>query len=300
MEYLAELVNYNLGVNFISLVMGSIQNTVYYCCVARGNRVLHSHSSGDHEMENLALLCLEWTPSFHKWYLETMGKRTFGFLIEDGYIYFMIVDENVGNPGVLQFLERLRDEFKKVSRKGLRGSLSSANSTSVKEQLLPVIRHLITTLENISHGDRDWTGETPSLHTGLSPSPNSSATGQIEVSSSTKAPLLGKSSKQEKKKAKDHVIAMRDVELEEHRKSMDRGVNNDSISATLDSSNQGGAGSSIPLQKELGSMRIRSRSQSIQKKWWHQVRVVLAIDAAVCLVLFIIWLGICHGIECVR
>ncbi|XP_062073133.1 phytolongin Phyl1.1 [Humulus lupulus] len=279
--------------------MGSIQNTVYYCCVAKGSRVLHEHSSGDHEMESLALLCLERTPPFHKLYFETMGKRTFGFLIEDGYVYFMIVDENVSNPGVLQFLEHLRDEFKKVAKWGSRGSLSSMNSISVQEQLLPVIRHLISSLENVSQGSRGWTGVTPLIHAGSSPSP-SSANGQIEVSTSTKAPLLGKSSKQEKK-AKDHVIAMRDVELEEHRKSTDhRGVNIDLNSATLDSSNHGGSSSSIPLQKELGSMRIRSNTPSIRKKWWRQVRIVLAIDVAVCLVLLMIWLFICRGVECIR
>ncbi|ONH90968.1 hypothetical protein PRUPE_8G086200 [Prunus persica] len=89
--------------------MGSIQNTIYYCCVSRGNRILYVYSGGDED-------------SFHMWYFETMGKRTYGFLIEDGYIYFTIVDESLGNLGVLQFLEHLRDEFKKVARKGSRGN----------------------------------------------------------------------------------------------------------------------------------------------------------------------------------
>lgn len=283
--------------------MDSVRNMVCYCCVARGNRILYGYSDrgGDPEMESLALLCLESTPPFHKWYFETMGKRTFGFLIEDGYVYFIIVDENVGNYGVLQFLEDLRDEFKKVARKGSRGSFSNANSISMHEHLVPVIRRLITSLQNVSQGvGSAWTGESPLLHAGLSPSPNSSANGQIEVSGSTKAPLLGKSLKQDKKKAKDHVIGMRDVELVEHRKSTDRGAHIDSISSAPNSSNQGGAGSSIPLQKELGSMRIRSATQTMRKKWWRQVRIVLAIDAAVCLVLFVIWLCICHGINCIR
>lgn len=291
-------------VNFIDLEVDSVRNMVYYCCVAKGNRILYAYSGEggeDHEVDSLVSLCLESTPPFHKWYFETMGKRTFGFLIEDGYVYFIIVDDNVGNTGVLQFLEDFRDEYKKVARKGSRGSLSNMNSISVQEHLIPVIRRLIASLQNVSQaGSSAWTGATPSLHAGLSPSPSSIANGQIEVSSSTKAPLLGKSSKQEKKKAKDHVIGMRDIELEEHRKSTDRGVNIDSISATLDSSNQAGAGSSIPLQKDLGSMRIRSTSQTIRKKWRRQVRIVLAIDAAVCLVLFMIWLCICRGIKCIR
>lgn len=278
--------------------MGSIQPTVYYCCVSRGNRILYAYSGGDHEIENLATLCLDKAPPFHRWYFETSGKRTYGFLIEDGYVYLTIVDESLGSPGVLQFLEHLRDEFKKIARKGSRGSLSSMNSVGLQEQLVPVIHRLITSLENVSQGASNWTADTrPSLHPGLSPSPGT-ANGQTEVATSTKAPLLGKSNKQEKKKAKDHVIAMRDIELEEHRRSADRGINLDS--STLDSNNHSGAGSSIALQKDSGSMRIRSGSQSIRKKWCRQVRIVLAIDAAVCVVLFVIWLLICHGIECIR
>ncbi|CAL8996417.1 unnamed protein product, partial [Prunus brigantina] len=89
--------------------MGSIQNTVYYYCVSRGNRILY-------------VTVVEMTTPFRRWYFETVGKRTYGFLIEDGYIYFTIVDESLGKPGVLQFLEHLRDEFKKVARKGSRGN----------------------------------------------------------------------------------------------------------------------------------------------------------------------------------
>lgn len=283
---------------FITIVMDTIQNIVYYCCVSKGNRILYTYSGGDHEIENLAALCLERAPPFHKWYFQTICKRTFGFLMEDGYVYFTIVVEGLGNSGVLQFLEHVRDEFKKVARKGSRGSFSSMNSIGMQEQLVPVIRRLITSLENVSQSRSNWTAETPSsLDAGLSPSP-SNANGQIEAASSTKAPLLGKSSKQDKKKAKDHVIGMRDIELDEHRRSTDRGVKADLD--TLDSNNQGGVSSSVSLQKDLGSMRIRAGSQSIRKKWCRQVRIVLAIDAAICVILFVIWLCICHGIACLR
>nr|DAD38876.1 TPA_asm: hypothetical protein HUJ06_013198 [Nelumbo nucifera] len=81
--------------------MGSIQNTVYYCSVSKGNEILYSYSCGNHEIENLAALCLEKTPPFHSWYFETMGKKTFGFLMEDEHVYFTIVDEGLQNPGIL-------------------------------------------------------------------------------------------------------------------------------------------------------------------------------------------------------
>ncbi|XP_057979775.1 phytolongin Phyl1.1-like [Malania oleifera] len=278
--------------------MGSIQNMVHYCSVSKGNRILYSYSGGDHEIENLAASCLDRTPPFHKWYFQTMGKKTFGFLIEeDGYVYFSIVDEGFGNRGVLKFLEHVRDEFKKLAKKGPNRSLSGLNSICIQEQLVPVIRHLITSLEHVSQAGGSWMAETPpSQDADHSPSPGNHTNGQIEVAISTKAPLLGKSSKQEKRKMKDHVIL--DVELEEHRRSTDRGVRVDS--GTLDSANQSGVLSSVSLQKDLGSMRIRSGPQGIRKKWCRLVRIVLAIDAAICLILFVIWLAICYSIGCIR
>lgn len=278
--------------------MDTIHNTVHYCCVSMGSRILYFYSGGDHEIETLAAMALERTPPYHRWYFETIGKKTFGFLVEDGFVYFAIVDKGLGNPGVLKFLEHVRDEFRKVARKGSsRGSFSGINSVNVQEQLLPVIRRLITSLEHVSRRVNDLNAETSSSdNMGLSPSP-SNLNLKTDVAISTKAPLLGKSSKQEKKKCNDHVITMRDVELTEHRKSTDRGVKVDST--TLDSNNQGGAGSSISLQKDLGSMRIRQSSQTIRKKWCRHVRIVLAIDAAVCSILFIVWLSICKGFSCI-
>lgn len=259
--------------------MDSIQNKVYYCCVSKGNNVMYVYSGGDQEDENVAALCLERAPPFHRWYFETIGKRTFGFFMEDGYVYFTIVDKGLGNPVVLWFLEHVRDEFKKLARKGSRGILPNMNSIYIQEKLVPVIRGLITSLESVSHGSSNWRDETSlSFQVDLSPSP-SNLNGQIEGASSTKAPLLGKSNKPDKKKVKDHVIAMRDVELEEHQKSTDRGARVDSCN--LDGVSQGGAGASVSLQKDMGSMRMRSAPQNIRKKWWRQVRIVLAIECRI-------------------
>lgn len=275
--------------------MDSIQNKVHYCCVSKGKHVLYAYSGGSEEVEKVAALCLEAAPSFHRWYFETIGKRTYEFLIEDGYVYFTIVDEGLGNLVVLRFLEHVRDEFRKVARKGSRGFSSSMNSINIQEKLVPVIRNLITSLENVSRSGSNWRDE--ASYDGLSPSPNN-LNGQIEGAVSTKAPLLGKSSKPEKKKVKDHVIVMRDVELEEHRKSTDRGVRADS--GNLDGISQGGAGASSSLQKDIGSTRMRQTPHNVRKKWWRQVRIVLAIDAAVCIILFVIWLVVCRGISCIR
>ena len=84
--------------------MGSVQNSVYYCCVSKGDRVLYEYSGGDGDTEKLAGLCLEKAPLYHKWYFQTMGKKTFGFLMEEGYVYLAIADVGLGKPELLQFL----------------------------------------------------------------------------------------------------------------------------------------------------------------------------------------------------
>ncbi|KAL0437881.1 UNVERIFIED_CONTAM: Phytolongin Phyl1.1 [Sesamum latifolium] len=288
--------------------MDPVKTTVYYCCVSMGNRVLCSYNSGDHGIEDLAALCLERTPPFHRWYFQTTGKTTFGFLMDEGYVYFAIVNRSLGNSQVLGFLEELRDQFRMVGKRGSTTSVSSLNtSLCLQEQLLPSVTRLVASLERLSLSasgtvTTDWPAQnaSPLPYQGeLALSPCNNANGHIETGSSTKAPLLGKHSKQEKRKMKDHVIAVtvRDTEMEEHRRSTDRGVKIDS--GLLNSSSQG-TSSASPMRKEFGSTRIKSGSQNLQRKWCRQVRIVLAIDAAVCLVLFIIWLIICHGTECIR
>ncbi|XP_043722926.1 phytolongin Phyl1.1-like [Telopea speciosissima] len=277
--------------------MCSIQNMVFYFCVAKGNRILHAYSSGDPEIEKLAVLCLERAPPFHTWYFQSVRKRTYGFLMEDGYVYFTIVEQSLGNRGVRQFLGHVRDEFKKVAKSGSRGSISGLNSVCFQEQLMPVIRRLINSLEQVSQSQSDggWMPEfPPSQHPGSSPSPEG---GQTEVATSTKAPLLRKFSKQEKKKMKDRVIEIRDNGSEEHRKSMGRGMKVD-VSAT-ESDNQGMVVSSLSVQKGSSSMRSMTDPQHARYLWWRQVWIVIAVDVVVCLILFGIWLGICGGFGCV-
>lgn len=265
---------------------------VLHCCIARGGKILYAYNRigalGTHEMENLAIMCVERAPLYHKWYFQTMGRTTFGFLMEDGYVYLTIADHDLGNHGVLLFLEHLRDDFKKVStNRGLKGSLSNLSSGWLKEQLQLMVPKLIGSTEHVSHHDAyDWN---------VAVSTTSSDSGEYKESrSSSKAPLLGKSGKTDRI-TKDHVLTVKDaVELEERRKSTDRGFRGD----FPDQSSQGVSVSSMELQREPSGSLRRSASQSIRRKWCRQVRIIIAIDVAICLVLFVVWLAICRGFQC--
>ncbi|XP_033136132.1 phytolongin Phyl1.2 isoform X3 [Brassica rapa] len=251
--------------------MGS---TVHYCCVSRGNQILYGYNNGGdhHRNESLAALCLEKTPPFHKWYFETISKRTFGFLIEeDGLVYFAIVDEVFKRSSVLEFLENLRDELKK------------ADFNNVQDQL---VRRLIASLERVAESTNHPTCLPLS-------SPSIDGAGQSDVAISTKAPLLGRSNKQEKKKkkGKDHVNTLRGVEVEEQRKSTDRG----NVTECSNASSAAAAAATYVPRRDRSS-----GSQSFEKKWRRQVKIVLVIDAAICLTLLGVWLAICQGIQCIR
>ncbi|KAK4341253.1 hypothetical protein RND71_039754 [Anisodus tanguticus] len=261
--------------------MDQIQKAVYYCSVSKWSEILYSYNGGDDEIEDLDVLCLERTPPYHKNYFQTMAKKTFGFMMEEeGYVSFAIAHrEGLGYAELLRFLEQLRDEF----RKGSSRSISNLNSLCLHEQLVPVIRHLITSLEHVSG---KWSADTPPQH---ALSPYNNVNGQIEGG---RAHLLAKPTRVDKKKMKDHAIAMRaSIELEEYCKSTERD------SGDIDKNNQG---TIVPPPKEFGLIRSRSGSKNFQRRWCRQVRIVLAIDAAVCLVLFAIWLFICQGTKCLR
>ncbi|XP_074262972.1 phytolongin Phyl1.1-like [Silene latifolia] len=270
--------------------MGSMEKGfVHYCCVAKGGRILQSYNDGNGdsnenpEIEKLAALCLEKVPQFHRWYSQTMNKRSYCYLMEDGLVYFAIAEEGLGNQAVIRFLEHYRDEFKKIVKrdsgfrlswkakgKGSRSS-SNLNSVNLQEQLIPVIKQLITSLENVSQASSDST-----FNSSLSP-----------CGSSTMAPLLGTKSGKLEKRSEDHVITMRGFEVEEQCQSSERGLTGTIVSPD-------------PLSKEMNASRRRSSSQTVRRKWCRLVRLVLAIDAVVCIILLVVWLAICKGFQCIR
>lgn len=239
--------------------MGSSVDNTVYCCVAKGNKILYAYNSKGIELECLAALCLENAPAFHRWYFHSVGTKTFGFLMADGYTYFAIIDPSVGNLAILRFLEHIQESFKKVAKNGFH------------DELVPVIRRLIASLENMPRSafslDENYEGNSPST--------------------STKAPLLGKSIEKhhDRKKTKDKAVQRDDA--------------NDGLgdrATAIDMPPQQTMGS-MSLQRSLSSgLRVQ---QAARRQWWCLVKIIIAIDVIICLVLFGIWLAVCKGLSCV-
>uniref|UniRef100_A0A0D3GVN2 Longin domain-containing protein n=1 Tax=Oryza barthii TaxID=65489 RepID=A0A0D3GVN2_9ORYZ len=243
----------------------SADNTVY-CCIAKGRKIIYCYNSkdGDPHMETTAALCLENAPSYHRHYIHTAGSRSYGYLMADGHTFFAIIDPSVGNVGALQFLERVREVFRTVNRSGFHDSL------------VPAVQRLVASLEKMPHAT--FVLE-ESVEKG-EPSDSSSCT-------SSKVPLLGRSgSRKDKKKAKEKAASAAVCEDEQHGT---RGVRID-----VPPEEVGG----MSLERSASQSRLR-RQHSSRSLWVRHVKIIIVVDAIICILLFAAWLAVCKGFQCV-
>lgn len=260
--------------------MGSSAMNTVYCCIAKGNQILYIYNNSNsnsnfnsnpnsntnansnshsRELESLALVCLENAPAHHKHFFHTVGTRTFGYIMADGLTYFAIVDPSVGNLGILHFLQHVRDGYRSSMRNG------------VKDSLVPVIKRLILSLENMPRSTF--------FNHEIAESGTSS-----DSSTSSKVPLLGKSGSRKKLKDKDRG----------------NGENVDNRGVRVDiTPDEGRTSTSFSIERNT-SMGHTRRQMSGRSIWCRYVKIVVAIDVAICVVLFIVWLVVCKGFQCVK
>ncbi|GJN12660.1 hypothetical protein PR202_ga30955 [Eleusine coracana subsp. coracana] len=262
----------------------SAANTVY-CCIARGRTVIYSYNSkdGDPAVESLAALCLEHAPSHHRHFVHTSGSRTFAFLnpaADGGHTFFAIIDPCVGSAGALQFLERVRDVFRTANNNSHRNGLHDS-------MLVPAVQRLVASLEKMPHAAFVLDDENDS---------------SASTCTSSKVPLLGKSgSRNEKKKKskdkakkKNNVLSPGDGDDEQHAGT--RGVRIDMPPTPA----EGVGGGGMSLERSTSQARLRSRQQQPSRSlWMRHVKIIIVVDAVICLVLFAAWLAVCKGFQCV-
>jgi len=257
----------------------SAANTVY-CCIAKGRSVVYRYSSskgggdGDPQVEATAALCLDISPPHHRHYVHTAGCRSYGYLMADGHTFFAIIDPSVGSAGALQFLERVRDAFRS----------SSSRSNGFHDSLVPAVQRLVASLEKMPHAT--FVLEDGATERGGGDGSNGC------TSSSSKVPLLGKSgSRKEKRRSRDKLAsaAAGDSEDEHH----------GTRAVRIDVPNEEGAGG-MSLERSLSQSRLRRQQQQPSRSLcMRHVKVIIIVDAVVCLVLFAAWLAVCKGFQCV-
>ncbi|KAL0917732.1 hypothetical protein M5K25_012818 [Dendrobium thyrsiflorum] len=196
----------------------SIGNNIIFCSISRGNRILYTHG-GDGELEALSAAALECAPPFHSRYSHTAGDRTFAYLIDDdGHTYFVITNSLAGSAAAHRILDLMRDSFHRASKNG------------VHDEVIPVVRRLIASLETLSRGGGG-----------------------------------------DEKTKRDAAELWIDMPVR--------------------------PAGSLPLQS---SLTPRSwMQQNCRRLWWRHVKIVIAVDVFLCLVLLGIWLAVCRGFQCI-
>ncbi|KAJ3678025.1 hypothetical protein LUZ60_001828 [Juncus effusus] len=116
-------------------------NTTFYLCITSKGKLQYLHNKNGRELEYLASLCLEQTPLYHKWYFHTVGTKSFGFLTEQNFTIFAIVDPTLGNIELQDFLNRVKQIFITVPKK------------SLQKELAPIVSNFLTSIEKNSKNE---------------------------------------------------------------------------------------------------------------------------------------------------
>lgn len=235
----------------------------FYCCFARGRKILYQYNRNGPEIESLAALCLDQTPPYHKWFFHTVGTRTYGYLISDNCTYFAIVEPTMGSIVLHDFLNRVRQVFISVSKRNLESTLA------------PVIARFAESLEqmqgnqiSIVYGDESFCER------------------EVVVSGHSKR----KKREKKDKKSKRNETEMEEIAIVREGEGRERGLRMDVL----------GNGEERGIDGIERNRMMRRQLSGRRAVWWSHVKIVAAVDAVICFVLLGIWLVVCQGIKCVR
>ncbi|XVF10082.1 hypothetical protein REPUB_Repub07fG0152600 [Reevesia pubescens] len=260
--------------------MISNPNMIFYACIAKGPTILAQFSSSKEAgIESLAQKCIEKTPPFHSMFSHTVSNRTFTFLIDDPFAYFLIFREDLDKSESFWFLNRLKCAFEDFLLTGLIGGTDNLTPNCLQSHFKPIFSEIMAL-------DLDLGLVTsPTRQGSRNPSLNSNKGKRTLV-----APLLGL----KKKKrlgglevnggggdAKDGGGMENTVDVSDYFRD---------FSVSLQKSGGGAAGF---------YMAGGDRQQKAKQTWRKHVWVVLILDLLVCVTLFGIWLWVCRGLQCI-
>nr|BAS01267.1 vesicle-associated membrane protein 72A.2 [Marchantia polymorpha] len=88
-------------------------NSLIYSFVARGTVVLAEYTAFSGNFSTIAVQCLQKLPANNNKFTYTCDRHTFNYLVEDGFTYLVVADEDFGRQIPFAFLERVKEDFKR-------------------------------------------------------------------------------------------------------------------------------------------------------------------------------------------
>ncbi|KAJ7552769.1 hypothetical protein O6H91_06G070000 [Diphasiastrum complanatum] len=89
------------------------QESLIYSFVARGTVVLAEYTAFSGNFSTIAVQCLQKLPANNNKFTYTCDRHTFNYLVEDGFTYMVVADEDFGRQIPFAFLERVKEDFKR-------------------------------------------------------------------------------------------------------------------------------------------------------------------------------------------
>ncbi|XVE64410.1 hypothetical protein DITRI_Ditri07aG0098600 [Diplodiscus trichospermus] len=260
--------------------MISDSSLIFYACIAKGHAILAEFSSKEAGIESLAHKCIEKTPPFHSMFSHTVSKRTYTFLIDDPFTYFLICHEDLEKSQSFWFLDRLKCAFEDFLLTGLIVGTDNLTPNCLQSHFNPVFSELMASnVESVSSPTKE--SRNPSLD---------SNKGKRTVV----ATLLGKPIKGLKKKKRSGGLEVNGGEVKDAGGGIGMenrvDVSEDFRDFPVSMQKSGAAGFYM-----VGG----DRQQKAKQTWRKHVWVVLILDLLVCATLFGIWLWVCRGFQCI-
>lgn len=271
----------------------------------------------------------------HSRYAFTAGRRHFCCVMdEDGLAVRAIADEALSKADVFAFLDDTRDAVRKaLRRRGLPpGAAAGLGARCLDADIGPVMRRLaapyvgVPQEEVLAAAEHDAAAAAAAAGGGgrLAPPPGwESAPPPPQQQQQHQGHHQGHHHHQEKadkKKVKEQVSQVKEIMMSNSGQVLHKGEKLE----ILVGGGAGGGGSSADYgaggppdygvnggghhghhghpqqQQQQCPVRMKGQQQLAQRTWWRNVKLVLLLDVIVCLVLFLIWLGICKGFQCLK
>ncbi|KAI4337977.1 hypothetical protein L6164_016336 [Bauhinia variegata] len=250
---------------------------IFYACIAKGTTVLAQFRSEEPRIEELAAQCLEKTPPNHSMFSHTVRESTYTFMIADPFVYFAIFNEGLVKSEGHWFLNRLKCGFDEIIRSRSITASDDFSSLCFQTQFDSIIRELMPL-----DSDLDLDGVNPQWSEGKDSqnSQNSSIKGtRSGMIAMLENPIKGLK-KKKRVSTESNLIDDKNAKLE----------NKLDVCDTIN-----GCPRDFAFVSTKSAVNDRQRAKQIWKK---HVWVVLLLDIFVCAALFIIWLWVCRGFQC--
>ncbi|XP_021280788.1 phytolongin Phyl2.2 [Herrania umbratica] len=258
--------------------MISNPNLIFYACIAKGPTILAEFSSKDEGIESLAQKCIEKSPPFHSMFSHTVSKRTYTFLIDGPFAYFIICQEDLDKSESFWFLNRLKCAFEDFLETGLIAGTDNMTPNCLQSYFDPIFSEIMALdMELVTSPSKE--SQDPSLD-------SNKGKGTVV------APLLGSPSKGLKKKKRLSGLEANGGEA----KDAGGGIGMENKVDVADDFRD----FPVSMQKSVGGYYMGGGDRQKAKQIWRKhVWVVLILDLVVCVTLFGIWLMVCRGFQCI-